>query len=335
MNHDVICLGEALVDFLPSKRGQRVREVTRWQPSIGGAPANVAVGLARLGRKSALVGVTGDDEFGHFLREGLTAEGVDTRWLRQTNEGKTGLGFVSLTAQGERSFTFYRTRAAETFLNVSDTRRARAAIDRATFAHIGTNSLLQPEARAAVLSVVKRRQGRRQLLSSDPNLRLHIWPRPQVLKELLSTLLPACDVVKLSEEEIHFVTGTDDVDRALTRLESRGIRLPIVTLGASGAAFRWRGDTVRVSAPKVRVIDTTGAGDGFMSGLLSVLSGAVTSQRELVSLGTSDLERAVRFGCTVGSRVVQKLGAVRGLPRNLRPIELSGPFALPVHRKSR
>ena len=102
---DVISLGEALVDFLPNRRGKRVREVTNWTPCLGGAPANVAVGLSRLGAKSGLVGVTGDDEFGHFLKQGLEREGVDVRHLRQTEEGKTGLGFVSLTHSGERSFT--------------------------------------------------------------------------------------------------------------------------------------------------------------------------------------------------------------------------------------
>ena len=90
MQHDVVCLGEALVDFLPARRGQRVREVTRWRPCLGGAPANVTVGLARLGATSALVGVTGNDEFGSFLKEGLAREGVDVSGLRQTDEGKTG-----------------------------------------------------------------------------------------------------------------------------------------------------------------------------------------------------------------------------------------------------
>ena len=187
MQHDVVCLGEALVDFLPARRGQRVREVTRWRPCLGGAPANVTVGLARLGATSALVGVTGNDEFGSFLKEGLAREGVDVSGLRQTDEGKTGLGFVSLTEQGERSFTFYRTRAAETFLDSRDTRASKRALSAATVVHAGTNSLVQPKARRAVRRVLEQRFRKGQLVSCDPNLRLHLWPDPSVLRELHST----------------------------------------------------------------------------------------------------------------------------------------------------
>jgi fructokinase len=312
--HDVICLGEALVDFLPDRRGHRVREVTRWTPCLGGAPANVTVGVSRLGGQSALVGVTGDDEFGWFLEERLAAEGVDTSFVRHTSEGKTGLGFVSLTATGERSFTFYRTRAAETFLDERDTRRAKAAMSRATVLHVGTNSLLQPKARAAVVSALKGSFEAGRITSSDPNLRLHLWPDPSVLRRLLHRLVPMLALVKLSDEEIAFVTGSANVDDALAWLERKGVALAVVTLGAKGAAVRFRGQTRRVPAPKVRVIDTTGAGDGFTSGLLTEVSRTVSTRGALESLTIDEIEGFARFACRVGSRVVTKLGAVAGLP---------------------
>jgi fructokinase len=312
--HDVICLGEALVDFLPDARGQRVRDVTRWTPCLGGAPANVTVGVSRLGGRAALVGVTGDDEFGWFLHERLEAEGVDTRFLRHTAEGKTGLGFVSLTRTGERSFTFYRARAAETFLDERDTQGAQAAIARATVLHVGTNSLLQAKARAAVQAAVQRSFDAGRITSSDPNLRLHLWKDPAVLRRLLHRLVPRLAVVKLSDEEIDFVTGTKDVDGALRWLEGRGVALAVVTLGARGAAVRFRGVTRRVPAPKVRVVDTTGAGDGFTSGLLTELSSAVDTRARLERLAVDDVEGFARFACRVGSRAVTKLGAVAGLP---------------------
>jgi fructokinase len=312
--HDVICLGEALVDFLPDARGQRVRDVTRWTPCLGGAPANVTVGVARLGGRAALVGVTGDDEFGWFLHERLQAEGVDTRYLRHTGEGKTGLGFVSLTPTGERSFTFYRQRAAETFLDERDTRRAQRAISRATVLHVGTNSLLQARARAAVQAAVQGSFDAGRITSSDPNLRLHLWKDPAVLRRLLHRLVARLGVLKLSDEEIPFVTGTRDVDEALRWLARKGVALAVVTLGERGAALRFRGETRRVPAPKVRVIDTTGAGDGFTSGLLAELSSAVTSRAQLEALSVDDVEAMAHFACRVGARAVTKLGAVAGLP---------------------
>lgn len=315
MTTDVVCLGEALVDFLPDERGQRVRDVTRWTPCLGGAPANVAVGVRRLGGSSALVGVTGDDEFGYFLRDRLRAEGVDVSRLRQTTEGKTGLGFVSLTRSGERSFSFYRTRAAETFLDARDTAPARTLIARAKVLHVGTNSLIHPAARAAVRGAVRAAYEAGQLTSTDPNLRLHLWKEPKVLRRLLDQLFAECAVVKLSDEEIEFATGTTDVAQALDVLQRRGVMVGVVTRGAKGAVLRFRGETRAVPAPKVKVIDTTGAGDGFTAGFLYGLTRQYGSRAALGEHGDLDaLEGHARFGCLVGSRVVTKLGAVAGLP---------------------
>jgi fructokinase len=315
VSHDVVCLGEALVDFLPDARGKRVREVTRWTPHVGGAPANVAVGVARLGGTSALVGVTGDDEFGHLLKSRLGVEGVDTRALRQTTQGKTGLGFVSLTHDGERSFTFYRQRPAESFLSHEDVAGARAMLDRARVLHLGTNSLLRPAARAGALKAATRAARAGQLVSCDPNLRLHLWPKPERLKHLLERLLPTCAVVKLSHEEIEFVTGTAKVDKALGVLARWGVPLAVVTLGPDGAAFRFGTKTGAVPAPRVEVVDTTGAGDGFTAGLLYGVTRQCTRREELMAMSFERVERLVGLGCVVGSHVVQKLGAVDGLPR--------------------
>lgn len=312
---DVVCVGEALVDFLPERRGQRVRDVSRWTPCLGGAPANVAVGVARLGAKSALVGATGDDEFGFFLKQGLAREGVDVSCLRQTSEGKTGLGFVSLTRRGERSFMFYRQRSAETFLDERDTRAAKGLLGRAKVVHAGTNSLLQPKARVAVRRALGEAFSAGKITSIDPNLRLHLWKDPSVLQRLLADLVTRCALVKLSDEEITFVTGTSDVERALKVLERRGVVLGVVTLGARGAAFRFRGETRVVPAPRATVVDTTGAGDGFSTGLLYGLTRQYATRAELEQGDVDAIEGHARLGCIVGARVVTKLGAVAGLPR--------------------
>jgi fructokinase len=312
---DVVSLGEALVDFLPNRRGQRVREVTTWTPCLGGAPANVAVGVSRLGAKSGLVGVTGADEFGHFLRQRLAREGVDVRHLRQTDEGKTGLGFVSLTKGGERSFTFYRERAAETFLDERDTKGARKFLGSSRVVHVGTNSLIHAPARAAVSEAVKRAYEAGQITSTDPNLRLHLWKDPKVLQRLLAVLFKRCAVVKLSEEEIEFVTGSTDVNQALSWLEKRGVLVAIVTRGEKGASLRFQGQTRTVPARKVKVVDTTGAGDGFTAGFLYGLTRLYSTRAELEKADVEALAGHARFGCLVGSHVVTKLGAVAGLPR--------------------
>ncbi|MBS1153542.1 MAG: carbohydrate kinase, partial [Myxococcaceae bacterium] len=233
---DVIALGEALVDFLPERPGARVRDVETWKKCLGGAPANVVVGISRLGGRSAMCGVTGEDELGHFIAEELAREGVDVSHLRHTVEGKTGIGFISLTAQGERSFLFYRHQAAEFQLALRDVDHGFLAS--AKVLHLGTNSLLLPTAREASLSAARAAKDRGQIVSCDPNLRLHLWKDPAQLRALLDELLGLCTVVKLSDEEIEFVTGEQDPARALAALRARGVALPIVTLGERGAVLR-------------------------------------------------------------------------------------------------
>jgi fructokinase len=313
VNLDVVTIGESLVDFLPSASGRRVRDVPSWSPSIGGSLANVAVGLARLGARSGMVGVVGEDEFGHFLRERLEAEGVDVSHLRQTKEGRTGLVFISLDARGERSFTYFRTRSAEYLLDERDV--DPLFLGRARAVHCGTNSLHLPEARTAMLRMLSLAREAGRIVSCDPNLRLHAWADPNELKPLLARLLPLCSVVKLSEEEIQFATGTTDPEVALEYLGALGVALPVVTLGEKGAVFQWKGERVRVPAPVARVVDTTGAGDGFTSALLFGLTRRYADAAALVGASREALEELATFACVVGSRVVETLGAVPGLPR--------------------
>jgi fructokinase len=309
---DVVCVGESLVDFLPAESGQRVRDVTTWKPAIGGSLANVSVGVARLGGRSAYVGVVGEDEFGHFLRERLAAEGVDVSHMRQTAEAKTGLVFISIDARGERSFSYYRTRSAEFLLGDRDVHPA--FLGRARVVHCGTNSLHLPEARAAMLRIVDSVSAAGRILSCDPNLRLHAWQDPEVLREVLGRLLPRCTVVKLSEEEVAFATGRTDPEEAVRFLAGQGVTLPVVTRGEAGAVFLWRDELVRVPAPRVRVVDTTGAGDGFTSAFLHGLSRRYADASALAGASREDLEALATFACAVGSKVVEHLGAVAGLP---------------------
>jgi len=310
---DVVCMGETLVDFLPAEAGRRVREVSSWAPCIGGSLANVSVGLARLGARSGLVSVLGSDEFGHLLRERLAAEGVDVSRVRQTTEARTGLVFISLDARGERSFTFFRTRSAEFLLGEQDV--DPLLLGRTRVLHWGSNSLHLPAARTAVQQAIGRVRGAGGIVSCDPNLRLHAWADPSEPKRVLEQLLPLCTVVKLSEEEMPIVTGHTGVREALDSLLGMGVPLPVVTLGEKGAAFLWQGEVVHVPAPPARVVDTTGAGDGFVSAFLYGLTRRYTDANSLRGATLESLTELVTFACAVGSRVVERLGAVAGLPR--------------------
>lgn len=295
---DVVCFGEALVDLLPDRRGA-LRDASRFEVHSGGAPANVAVGVARLGLSAAFVGVVGEDEFGHLLARKLREERIDVR-LRHTRAAPTGVWFVALDEAGERSFF------APSLADSADKLIAGEDIARVPSArifHCGTSAHVLAAAGETLRTAVREARARGMTVSFDPNVRAHLWKDLRDLRALCDDVLPFCDVVKLSEEELLPCLGVSDASAALETLSSLGVKLACVTLGARGAVARRGTELARVSAPRVDVVDTTGAGDGFVAGLLAAnpLEG--------------DLARTLRAACAVGSRVCTRLGAVAGLPK--------------------
>ena len=297
MTLDAVCFGEALVDLLPDRRG-RLRDCEAFQAHSGGAPANVAVGLARLGLGTGFVGVVGDDEFGHLLARKLAAERVEAA-LRFTPEAKTGVWFVALDASGDRSFfTPAGSDSADKLIDERDVAR----IPQARIFHCGSSSHIRPAAQQALRSAVRAARRRGMLVSFDPNVRAHLWRDLRDLRSLCEDVLPLCDVVKLSEDELEACLGLREPGAALDRLAALGVKLACVTAGARGASARRGDEVVQVPAPEVEVVDTTGAGDGFVAALLASDPLA------------SPLEETLRFACAVGSRVCTRFGAVAGLP---------------------
>jgi len=304
---DVLCFGEALVDMLPDRRG-RLRECERFEAHSGGAPANVAVGVARLGLRAGFCGVVGDDEFGRLLERKLRAEGVETS-LRFSAEARTGVWFVALDRRGDRTFFSPNgTHGADKLLAATDVRRA--PIDRARWLHCGTSSHVLPAGQRALLSAVRRARSLGVRISFDPNVRAHLWRHIRELRNLSEAVFPSCDLVKLSDDETEVCTGESDPDRAAAWLVSRGVKLACITLGPGGAIARQGERTFRAPARRVSVVDTTGAGDGFVAGLLSRLPAT-----DAGTIPDRILQEAIVFACAVGSQVCTRLGAVAGLPR--------------------
>jgi fructokinase len=303
---DVLCFGEALVDLLPDRRG-RLRDCERFEAHSGGAPANVAVGIARLGLRAGFCGVVGDDELGRLLERKLRAEGVDTS-LRFSREARTGVWFVALDRRGDRTFFSPNgTHGADKLIAAIDVRRA--PIGRALWLHCGTASHVLPVGGRALLSAVRRARSLGVRISFDPNVRAHLWRDLRELRKLCERAFPSCDVVKLAREETEVCTGETDPQKAAAVLVSWGVKLACITLGPDGAYARQGDREFRVAAPRVRVVDTTGAGDGFVAGLLSRLP-----ENERGSIPEAPLRAALAFACAVGSRVCTRLGAVAGLP---------------------
>ncbi len=307
--HPVLCFGEALIDFVPLQKGQRLADVDTFARVPGGAPANVAAAVARLGGKAFFAGQVGRDGFGDCIRLTLEAIGVDTRWLRQTRLAKTALAFVSLSASGERDFAFYRDPSADMLF-------PEAAVEPAWFEghgifHFGTLSLTHPDARAATVRAVKLAREAGWLVSFDPNARLDLWPSPDAFIDATLALLPSCDIVKLAEDELALLGVTPAM------VLSRGPRALLLTYGQSGArVVTAAGLDIHASGLAVPVVDTTGAGDAFAGALLFELARREITPATLdAALGDEAAMRGwLAFANACAALSVTRRGAIPAMP---------------------
>ncbi len=303
---DVIACGELLIDFVATETGVTLAEAPAFKKAAGGAPANVAVGVARLGYRAGFLGQVGDDDFGRFLAGTLAEAGVDVTGLRFSPEARTALAFVSLRADGERSFMFYRHPSADMLWRPEDVDAAYAAQTR--IFHYGSISLIGEPSRSATFAALEHARRGGALISYDPNLRLALWPSAEAARAGMLAGWAHADIAKVSEEELEFLTGETDTERAVRQLWHDRLKLLTVTRGAAGSAYHLADAHGEAPGFRVDPVDTTGAGDGFLAGLLAgLLDGGLRFEREVV-------ERALRLGNAVGALTTTQRGAIPALP---------------------
>ncbi len=300
----VVSFGELLIDFVALEHGVSVGEASGFIKAPGGAPANVAVAVERLGHPAAFIGQVGDDPFGHYLADVLTAEGVDTRGLRFSKEARTALAFVSLRADGERSFVFYRHPSADMLMKADDV--ALEVIDDGKIFHFGSITMINEPARTATLRAAQYAHTKGLLISYDPNLRLSLWPSEAAAREGMLTGLNYAHIVKISDEELEFLTGTTSV-AALWREQ---IQIIVVTHGAEGATVHTRKRQFRQPGFSVSAVDTTGAGDAFVAGMLV----GILEHMDKPEGYLANIERIFNFANAVGAMATTQKGAIPALP---------------------
>ncbi|MCC7072642.1 MAG: carbohydrate kinase [Deltaproteobacteria bacterium] len=314
----VVVLGEVLIDLFPPKPGVPLAEAAALVPMLGGAPANVAVQLARLGVPVRLISAVGADAFGARALRLLRAEGVDVNAVRTRADRRTGLTLVELAGDGERRFTPFRERSADLSLGPAD---VEVGVMRgASIVHTGTVSLRMPSARAATARLVRSAHRAGALVSLDVNLRWGMFPSRTMLVRLARAALRRADVLKATREEARVLLdapSATDQELAL-RLLARGPRLVLLTADAEGALVATARATVHVSAPQVRVVDATGAGDAFVGAVLASLQRRGVDRAGLAQLDAAHLHAIGRAGCAAGAAAVSALGATTAMPRRRR-----------------
>ncbi|MFP4135718.1 MAG: carbohydrate kinase family protein [Candidatus Acetothermia bacterium] len=306
---DVITLGEALIDFVPTESGVSLPEVPGFYRRFGGAPANVAVGLAKLGGDVGFIGKVGEDSFGDYVEAKLRDEGVELEGLYRTGKANTSLAFVSLTEAGDRDFVFYRNPGADELLRVEEV--DPEYVSSAEVLHFGSLSLTKKEVREATYKAVSYAGESGVTVTMDPNIRTNLWENESLARELILDLTEKTDIMKLSEEEVSFLTGREDLEAGTDRLLELGPELIIVTLGRNGCFLNHRDSVTRLTGHEVEVRDTTGAGDGFMAGTLrKLLEGGLN----LSELEPEDAIEAIRFANAAAALTTTDYGATSSFP---------------------
>ncbi|EIP8206759.1 aminoimidazole riboside kinase [Escherichia coli] len=298
MSAKVWVLGDAVVDLLPESDG-------RLLPCPGGAPANVAVGIARLGGTSGFIGRVGDDPFGALMQRTLLTEGVDITYLKQDEWHRTSTVLVDLNDQGERSFTFMVRPSADLFLETTDLPCWRHG----EWLHLCSIALSAEPSRTRAFTAMTAIRHAGGFVSFDPNIREDLWQDEHLLRLCLRQALQLADVVKLSEEEWRLISGKTQNDRDICALAKEyEIAMLLVTKGAEGVVVCYRGQVHHFAGMSVNCVDSTGAGDAFVAGLLTGLSstGLSTDEREM--------RRIIDLAQRCGALAVTAKGAMTALP---------------------
>lgn len=300
----VICLGEALIDFTPLDK-----QNLDFRKNPGGAPANVAVALSRLGVKTSFVGKVGDDVLGNFLVKKMKSEGINIDNMLLTDQAKTAITFVTLDEDGERSFDFYIDPSADRFLRPEELNENLFKNNK--ILHFGSISLIDEPARSASKKAIKLAEENSMLISYDPNLREMLWDSLVQAKKIMLSVMENVDILKVSEEELKFLSDKNDIETGAEYLQKKyDIPIIFITCGSQGAYY-YHKELGFADAFEVDVVDTTGAGDAFMSAVLYHFN---ESDLSLEEIDNKFLDKVIKFANYSGSLAASASGAMAALP---------------------
>lgn len=313
MKNDVlIAIGEALIDFIPDKRACEFYDVTGFSPVAGGAPANVCAAFAKLGGNSRIITQLGSDPFGEKITRTLSDVGIDTSCICYTDKANTALAFVSLSQDGGRTFSFYRNPSADMIFHEKQVKPEW--FDDAFALHFCSVSLGNFPMRDAHLKAIGYAKERNIMISFDPNLRFPLWDNKEELRKTVHHFMPMSDILKISDEELEFISGENTIEKALPFLFNGNVKLILYTCGSKGAyAFTKKSHAFRPSA-KTEAKDTTGAGDGFIGAFLWKLKELGVSADSLENLPEEELGQLLEFSNRFCAISIQSAGAIDSYP---------------------
>lgn len=312
--YDVIALGELLIDF--TMNGQSEQGNNMFEACPGGAPCNVLALLNKMGKKTAFIGKVGKDQFGALLRDTITEAGIDASNLMVDENVNTTLAFVHTFPDGDREFSFYRNPGADMMLTADEV-NPEVVKDTKVF-HFGTLSMTHEGVREATKKAVETAKANGCLVTFDPNLRPPLWSSLDLAKEQMEYGFGKCDILKISDNEIQFVSGKEDYDEGIAYLqETYNIPLILLTMGKDGSRAYYKGMRVERPGFSVKAIETTGAGDTFCGSSLNYLV-----DHDFENLTEEQLGEMLTFANAAAALVTTKKGAIKAMPVKEEVLEL-------------
>lgn len=304
--YDVIAMGELLIDFTMS--GESEQGNGMFEACPGGAPCNVLALLNKMGKKTAFLGKVGKDQFGVLLRRTLDDVGIDTSNLLVDEQVNTTLAFVHTFPDGDREFSFYRNPGADMMLTAEEVNPEFLAQSR--LFHFGTLSMTHDGVREATKKALQAAKDNGLMISFDPNLRPPLWSSLELAKEQMEYGFRFCDILKISDNEIQFVSGKEDYDEGIRYLQEKyQIPLILLTMGKDGSRAYYKGMRVERGGFQCKTIETTGAGDTFCGSSLNYIL-----EHDFENLSEEQLGEMLTFANAAAAIVTTRKGAIRAMP---------------------
>ena len=307
---DVTALGELLIDFTQNGISEQGNNIFEANP--GGAPCNVLAMLCKAGKKTAFIGKVGNDMFGKLLKAKTEAEGIDMSGLLMDNDVRTTLAFVEKLPNGDRDFSFYRNPGADIMLTAEEVEAHRDLIEKAKIFHLGTLSMTHDTVEKASRKAIEIAKASGCLISFDPNLRPPLWDSEEKAKEKIAYGFSQCDILKISDNEITFMTGEEDLEKGIRKIiDEYKIPLIFATFGPDGSkAYCGGKEAFEAGFINPNTIETTGAGDTFCaSALYHVLKYGIDGLRD-----EAKLHELLTFANAAASLVTTRKGALCVMP---------------------
>lgn len=305
----IYTIGEMLIDFIPTKINCGLKDVDSFTKMAGGAPANVAVAASKLGSEAYYVGMVGKDAFGDFLIDTVKSYGVKNEYIYQTEQANTSLAFVSLMDNGQREFSFYRNPGADMLLEEKHVETINISKD--DLISFCSVDLIEAPVKYATKRFLEKANEIGATVLFDPNLRFNLWNDLDELKEIVLEFVKYAQIIKISDDELEFITGYSDEEKAIEFIKNITDANIIITRGSKGSYAEFGDFKVERSISKVEAIDTTGAGDAFVGGILNFID---KNKKSINEYSSEDVKDMLDFANRVAAYSVTKNGAMASYP---------------------